>query len=620
MMKKLLTIFTVLFLVNSGKAQLLENNIPSNASFVATFNSDKIFKLMPVKDFDKSFAGKKLLAEANKETNHTYSSIEDFGINLRENMYFFMLPTDSINYTCFYVPLADAQKFSGLLNVSKEEVTVKGNVSTYILKDSTGMLTWDAQKLLFVSGSLNQGFFSKQENAERYGIVNLSYLFDDLREDVEWAEEMAVTLDTTIVNDPNEPWEDSEEIMDEEEDEYSEYDSLYDANNAIKRKLQISWMQAQSEIVSAGTFESISKNANYQSSINKEAVASFWAPDLQKIQSGMTAGFGGMPYGGINAFGGYQSLIMDVLLDDKAMRMESKVTMDEASASSYKKISNKKLNRKFLKYVNSDEAIGFFSTAVNTQAYLEEFPKLMQQTYGGYLGQEYGDVIGLGADFLSLILDEKAIAKVAKGDALFVVNGITSKEVTYMGYDYDEDYNATEVLKTKMETLPSFLFMFSSDDMRLFRKALSIGINKEIVTQENNIYTIKYSKSPMEFYVLMKDGIVFTGNSLEDIQKINSNQFRSSISKSHKKLLSESNFSFLLNPGNLSKKMPVEIYGSQEQADKIIDVAAGTGDVYMKSNRMKGNVASGEFIVEIPGGQENALKYIFSLLEKLAGQ
>ncbi len=616
-MKKLLFTLIALSFIGAAKAQNLENNIPSNASLVATIKSDKIFKLMPVKDFDQSFLGKKLLNVILKDTNQASLNIEDFGLNLHENSYFFMLPTDSINHLCFYVPLADAQKFEQQLKLQKNEVTNKGNVRTHILDDSLSLIAWDTKKVLFISGSLNYNFFSDKEITARYGMINLDGYFNNIFE-VYDEEEMGVTVDTTVVNDQIEPWEDAEDMVEAEEDDYSEYDSLFAINTAIKKNLQLTWMQAEADLIFAGNFSSLNNNSLFKSSLNNKSVVSVWAPDLKRIQSGMGRALPGMTYGGMNPFGGYETLMMDMIMDEKEMRIENKVTLDPSVANSYKKISNRKLNKKFFKYIDSEQAIGFFSTAVNSQAYLEEFPSIMKQTYGSYLGQEYGELIGLGADFMSLILDEKAIGKVAKGDALFVVNGITSKEVTYMGYEYDEDYNGTEVLKTKTETLPSFLFMFSSDDMRLFKKALSIGINKEYVTMENNIYSIKYPKSPMDFYVLMKDGIVFTSNSLEDIQKIDQNQFRSSISKSHQKLLKESNFSFLFNAKNLAKKFPAEGYGTKEQADKIKDMTGSMRDIYIKSNRIKGNIVSGELTVEIPEGQENALKYIFSLVEKMA--
>src|SRR5690606_5838645 len=108
-------------------------------------------------------------------------------------------------------------------------------------------------------------------------------------------------------------------------------------------------------------------------------------------------------------------------------------------------------------YINSDRTVGYMAYAINTQAYLEEYPKLFKKLFGEYLGIG-SEGIGLGLDFIALLLDEKAVGDVIQGDALFLLNGISQEEYTYTGYDYDEDYNAIEVEKKGVHTIPDFLF------------------------------------------------------------------------------------------------------------------------------------------------------------------
>src|SRR3546814_11926467 len=98
----------------------------------------------------------------------------------------------------------------------------------------------------------------------------------------------------------------------------------------------------------------------------------------------------------------------------------------------------------------------------------------MKDMYGN-LFEQYEADIALGADLVSLLLDEAAIANVAKGDALFVLNGIAEREVPYISYEYDDDYNYMEVEKIKMETIPDFLLMFSSDDVQIYKDRKSDG-------------------------------------------------------------------------------------------------------------------------------------------------
>src|SRR5690606_11903726 len=129
-----------------------------------------------------------------------------------------------------------------------------------------------------------------------------------------------------------------------------------------------------------------------------------------------------------------------------------------------------------------------------------ELPKLMNDTYGQIFAQYEGE-ISLGTEILSLLLDEEAIATVAKGDGLFVLNGIAEQEVTYTDYEYDEDYNYKEVEKTKMETIPDFLFMFSSENAGLYNRLTSYLQHKMLLTDDNVISHIEESVVPFDLYV-----------------------------------------------------------------------------------------------------------------------
>ena len=62
---------------------------------------------------------------------------------------------------------------------------------------------------------------------------------------------------------------------------------------------------------------------------------------------------------------------------------------------------------------------------------------------------------------MKIVLDEKEIAKIAPGNAIFILNDLTYKKVEYTDYEYDEDYNEKEVKKTKDAATPNFTFAFA---------------------------------------------------------------------------------------------------------------------------------------------------------------
>ena len=674
-MKKILIAIALFLSFNLAKAQDLIKKIPANAFTVATIKGDNVFKLMFVKDFNESFVGKKLLAETSKSLDKSFNSIEDFGINLEKNMYYFNQLSDSITYNCFLIPIKDAKKFESLIDTKEKKFTQQGDIRTMVLPDSTSIIKWNNNMLYFVTGSIKGSFFADSVKSARYGIKDIRFQSEDtivadsaaVAVDSAYAttdEPMVEAVDAPVIEKVkvrkkstakkntkktvgtkktgkkktakkskkvakiDSDFEEAREfavdtasamtpvhgIVDEQYDNYQEERLEQDAK---KKRLAFTWMSVQADQIFTGSYESIENNKSYTASLDNKAIAELWVSSLQDVYNSISPEFGA--YGKAGLMKGYGSLNAKLFMDDKSFRISTGLELAQEQADAYKKIMNRKLNKNFLKYVNSEKALGFMSYSIDTKAYLEEFPKLLKQTYGSFLGARMDEEIDLGADLFSLLLDEEAVSKVIKGDALFVINGLNTKDVTYTTYEYDDDYKQKEIVKTKKETLPDFLFMFSSEDHRLINKLIKYGVNKNYVSVENNIYKILEKKSPIDIYFMIKDGIVFFGNSLTEMQGISNNQYNSNkLSKLHKQLLSKNNFSFLFNAKNLVGKVPDSEIGGEETAKKFNSTLEKMGNVYMKSNPIKGRLVSADISAEIPNGHENALKYLFSLIENAA--
>ena len=676
-MKKILIAIFLFLSFNVTRAQDLVKKIPLNAFTVATIKGDNVFKLMFVKDFNESFLGRKLLTETSKSLDQNFTSIEDFGINVEKNMYYFNQLSDSITYNCFLIPIKDARKFESLIQNKEKKFTQQGDIRTMVLPDSTSILKWNNDMLYFVAGSINSSFFSDSTKSARYGITEIR--FQNNYDDVAIADSSVVVSDTVYtttaepmvevaappiiekarvqkkaspgktskkrsikkktgkkkaVKPKKVTWtqnvefemeaDPSEEVVDSTATAKVNIDAQYDTyqqeraeQDAKKKRLALVWMTAQADQIFNGNYQSIENNKSYAASLDNKAIAELWVSSLQDAYNIIAPGFG--TYGKAGLMKGYGSLNAKLFMDNKSFRISTGLELSQEQADSYKKILNRKLNKKFLKYVNSEKALGFMSYSIDTKAYLEEFPKLLKQTYGSFMGAKMDEEMDLGADLISLLLDEEAVSKVIKGDALFVINGLNTKEVTYTAYEYDDDYKQKEVTKTKNEMFPDFLFMFSSDDTRLINKLIKYGINKNFVTAEGNIYKLMEKKSPIDVYLQIKDGIVFFGNSLTEMQGIQNNQYGSyKLSKMHKQLLSKNNFSFLFNAKNLVGKVPASEMGGDETAKKFNSTLEKMGNVYTKSNPIKGKLVSADISAEIPNGHENALKYLFSLIENAA--
>src|SRR5690606_21853909 len=141
---------------------------------------------------------------------------------------------------------------------------------------------------------------------------------------------------------------------------------------------------------------------------------------------------------------------------------------------------------------------------------------------------------------------------VAKGDAWFVLNGIAEQEVPYISYEYDDDYNYIEVEKTKMETIPDFLLMFSSDDMQLYNRMMTYVTSKGYLTEQNGIFLLSQGELPFDLAFTRKNGIVFVGSSLDQLTAIVHGNYRGKVDKQTRRLLTKNKVAGILSAKKLA--------------------------------------------------------------------
>ncbi|GGH17146.1 hypothetical protein FAZ19_12760 [Sphingobacterium alkalisoli] len=415
-------------------------------------------------------------------------------------------------------------------------------------------------------------------------------------------------------------------IYEDQEDSYQDetntaYYQWLAQTDSIKGSILGGWINTEMSNIISGTYKSFTAPKGFTKKSNKGTVAHYWVRSVDELYQNF------MPTGIIEqAFGigslsklkyGYEQANLSLDVDENKMKLHGTLGLDRETARIFKKIYGRKLNSKMYKYVDKD-ALGFLSFSVNSEAYLKYIPQYIQKYYGGFM-PKYQEAFSIGATLFDIVVDEKAVGKVFKGDNLFVLNGVTMQEITYTDYEYDEDYNYKQIEKTKMDEIPQLLWMFSSDDMRLFEQLLALGVRQEEVVQEDGIYKIgKLSRQFSNFYVLMKDGIVFLGNDENQIKGIKNNTYSANIDRASKKVMRKNRFAALFRLNKVPALMEDLEVPMSKDFDNLRADLAQYGDFYMTSPGMKGNSFQGELGIEFPNKGENALYFLMDLLERMA--
>ncbi|WP_270087619.1 hypothetical protein [Sphingobacterium sp. SYP-B4668] len=651
--KYVLTAFLGCVAALNSYAQDLIRKVPTDANIVVTFDCKRFFNLVEAQEFNATLQKLGFFDKLSKNELNGINKIEDIGLDLTGKGYVFNRKTDSINYIGALIPLSDEQKFKSLIPAHKKIQTVDGLQTIYSADRSTRM-SWDQQGVYIMTGLITDVFFERDSVADHYGLQSRglngmydtavdaaeaidSAYYDEYEEDevIDTVEEIEI-LEPPIIDSISKGAEiDAPPVVVDVEDYPSieidgpdldavEVDTADDYyyqmivhDDSIKNALVSEWVNKElSDLIATRGDKGFSAKG-YSNNLKPNAIANLWVRSLEGLYNDYFPTYlVRMATGYDPQFRfGFGEISMDLIVDKNKLKIVGDMDVDKEILADYKAIYKRKINPKFLKFVDKD-VVGFLSFNVNTEGYLKFMPKFTERYYASLL-PNYSDIISLGTLLFDIALDEKAIAKVFSGDNLFVVNGISKQVVKYKDYEYDDDYNMTEVEKTKTETLPQFLWMFSSEDTRIFERLLKLGVKEELVINHDGVYEAKEKGgNDIKVYFLINDGIVFIGNDLVEMQDIKANRIHRQPNPAHSKMLKQNNMTMVFNANTvptLLKDLEIPIVPSMKMT---VDELGQYGDFSIVSKGIKGNKVSAEVSVEFPNTGRNALGVLLDLINR----
>lgn len=622
-------------------AQELTSKIPAHADFVFSINSKAIVEQSSMELLNKTLV-KSGAFEYTKNLDIPINNLMEIDFDLEKQTYIYRANTDSLHYIGILVPLKANHQVKQHMFSNFDQLPMYNGYERRVSKDGKTQVAWNQESMFILTGEVHNKYFQMKEVADRYGLdLGLygdgTWTYDETLgaaeaavEAVEEAEaveeevilnEEEVLPDTVPAIEIEEAYADTTSYeWDEAVDTIDAYDLESDSlfllnqareakNDSIKNKLFGTWL--------ANDFNGYLEPKNNMSKnkaiylTDKKHLLRFWAPNVDKLYQGA------LPYDVLKlAYGvdmenfkyGYEEGTFDLIQDQHTIKLTGTLGVDAEMAKIFKPLYNGKINKKFAQYIPENH-LAYIALNINTEAYLKQLPTLISRWYAPLAG-EYAEVVTIAATALEIGLDEKAIGKVMKGDHVLFLNDLQKVNKEYVSYEYDDDYNYTEVMKTKDEYVPNFLWMFTSEDQRLYKKVLDYAVKRQEVILEDGIYKIAEQKNMEPIYILFKNNIVFVGSELEQLSSIAQNRFKSSKNAKVKKDILSNPFNMVVHTNAIPQvvnKLEVPVTASLEQTLK--DLSA-YGDAQIKVSPLKNRHFSGEFSVELPKQDKNALQYL----------
>ncbi len=298
---------------------------------------------------------------------------------------------------------------------------------------------------------------------------------------------------------------------------------------------------------------------------------------------------------------------------DKVKLVNSYQHKDEEVQKNISSLYKGKKNRKLTNLIN-DKSIGYYSLNVDGSKYFDLMYSLLKNSGEG----DYQKEMELMMETMKIVLDEEAIAKIAPGNGIFVLNELKTKTVEYTDYDYDDEYNEKEVKKTKEVAMPDFTFAFATENegywTRIFNLLTTNKKTAKKFIKKGDFYSFREEKNDGYFDQLLftvKDGIVYITTSSENIIP----KAQSEVSKKWTKDASRYAASGRFDVKRLLIGMEKEFKSPSER--KTLDfVKKNVGEMYFKSE-VKGSKVETEIDYHIKTSSENSLMYFFDLFDEI---
>jgi hypothetical protein len=454
----------LLLILISGIAlgQDLKNNVPTLASPVFIINTASINEKCNQADIDSYEFFKDFKNKASNYLNGSkvqetlvpmlVGNAKEFGLSVTDNSYAYVRNRDSINYTAFISKVADAEALNGLIKsliLNQDEIKHGIGEGFEFAYNDRMILAWNGSMVAFVDYHIS--YYSMFETVE----------------------EIAEELD---------------------EEYYESYNERYEAEEkkSDDRK-RVTILVALEEIFNPNPDHTMSGNDHFTAA----TAAPFDVAIFVDGTNGLSSEINPMTslFGRNSDFDNFLSEFSDtysyfhVSIKENDAEAKAYYHLNEKYRTMVLEANKAKFNKDLLKYVDGENLIGYFGMRVKP----EPIYKMTMEMYAKMFEAvpDYGESIAAGLGIFEILLDEDEIFDLIKGDMFVAITDLKEFDVSYTSYDYDEDFNEQEVIKTKQELLPEFVFLASVGNKKLRDKIVKLYLASKLFVEEDGYFKYK---------------------------------------------------------------------------------------------------------------------------------
>lgn len=516
-----LCVATLTFTYFPSYSQDLRSHIPASATLVVSMNNAQLPAVdhdwLEELDFFQEMV-REIGPRAESLRNKDDIKPADYGVDMRKNAYFFMGNEGGNQYYGFLMHLADRNQFARIAKESKyEEDEIRVDGNLEMLLKGRNGIAWTEDYLLMME--VDQNFNGPN-----------SYELD---------------------------WEQRQEARKEA---------------TASQILQVANMQSLNSVLTNTNFINDKKTGGMvQVWINTYGSMEAYEELLKPL--GSTSSIEALR----NLYRGNYTHV-DLSFDKGKITIGTQSTANQEIRDLVNSVNKARINKKFFKYVPEENLLGYYGFAFNTQNLWEGLKDLTYPIIDSIPATM--QLFSTSSDVLDIFIDEDAIYDLIPGNAMVTVTGIRPFETSYVTYEYDEDFNSTEIVKTREEYLPEFAFMLSTEseeDMRKIAKLMERAPTG-IAARRGHYWHFPQvaDASGFEMFMAIHDGIVFITNNEPLVRDylITGYPADQQLSKKHQKMLKKNNQAAFWNTQHTLNSLPLEAWKMDSLSKEMLGFAA----------------------------------------------
>jgi len=651
---KLLVSFIVLFIVvSTNQAQDIINLIPNKNTFVGVVDMNiintkaKFEELIKLPLFEKmnEEIGKELFREISGNDATNYLDLQKHGIRKDRKAYFYVNNAKNLMYGAMVFEIEDQAKFAifaEMLNKKIDENLVATNDNYKTTKKNKIHIVWNSKSAAIFGANISSAYKDSIKNSIMYPPYDYAAdtAFVDVVEEIAVEEDVVAEENVIGTPDYNENITNDYAVEDTtsaynyyndytvtDTSAYNYYDNYTDPYNeaytksaAICDSIENEWCIANTNLFlqdkGANSLASNTEFTNYIKTGPDAAVmfdyGQFIDMSMNSVMGlGAYGGMGNMPYEFMKGFYKDLGMFAKVELNKDDVKFVVDMKHSEKLNEIYKEVKKTKISKKFLKYMNND-LMGYYAVGIDIEGVSKGFGNTMKQIYPEV--PKYGKIASAAMEVIDIMIDEQAIYKVFTGDMVVAVNGVKPVEVVHTTYDYDENYNMTEVMDTTMQMQPEILFMLGIGNVADVNKLLKLLMSFDALKQVGNMYELSYKKADLPVYLKIQDDILFISNNKSYVEQPAVLDKKKQLSKEHTKMFNENTYVAYANTAGITQYFAKQ---GKSEDDKILTEASALFSSVKMLGKSKNGYSSASCVLELSKTQDNSVVDILKFLNNL---